>query len=48
MALAHHGDFRLGIFKLSRNQGATSAFFTSGPIPQDSPRSVPNAGHILA
>jgi hypothetical protein len=41
-------DFRLWIFRIGRNQGAMSAYFISGPTPQGRPRSVPNAGHILA
>ncbi len=33
------GGFQAGIFRLGRNQGATSAFVISGPSPQGSPRS---------
>jgi hypothetical protein len=42
------GDFRLGIFKLGRNQGAKSAFFISEPTPQWCRRSVANAGRMPA
>jgi hypothetical protein len=49
MALAHQGDFRLEIFRLGRNQGASSAFFfISKPMPQSCRRSVADAGRMPA
>jgi hypothetical protein len=46
MALAHQGDFRLGTFKLGRNQGAMSAFFIPGPTLQRWRPSVAIAGRM--
>jgi hypothetical protein len=48
MALAHQGDFRLGMFGLGRNQGARSAFFISEPRLQRYGLSVMNAGRMPA
>jgi hypothetical protein len=48
MALAHQGDFRLGMFGLGRNQGAKSAFFISEPTRQRDGLSVTNTGRMPA